>query len=216
MCGRYTLARQLKLFGDDIKIPNFSERYNIAPSQEVAVIPNTSISDRQVEFYRWGLIPSWSKDPKIGNKMINARSETLSEKPSFRNAYKRRRCLILADGYYEWQPVAGSTTKQPVYIRFKSQDTFAFAGLWEEWHDIRSCSIITCDPNPFLKRIHHRMPVILPKSDYEQWLAPGEQSAQALQPLLKPYTDQEMEAYAVSTFVNRPVNDSPECVAPLK
>ena len=215
MCGRYTLANQLSLFGDDIKIPNISPRYNIAPSQEVAVVANSPVPDRKVEFYRWGLIPSWSKDAKIGNRMINARSETLSEKPSFRNAYRRRRCLILAGGYYEWQTVPGSTSKQPVYIHLKSGETFAFAGLWEEWHDIRSCSIITCEPNPLLKRIHHRMPVILPENAYEQWLSPDEQSAKTLQPLLTPYTDQEMEAYPVSTFVNRPVNDSPECIAPF-
>lgn len=221
MCGRYT-AIQLSLFGDDIEIPgNIPPRYNIAPTQDVAVITNTlADGSRKVEFQRWGLIPSWAKDAKIGSRMINARSETLSEKPSFRNAYKRRRCLVLADGYYEWVGVSGQPTKQPVYIRFKSQSPFVFAGLWEEWFNkdidesIRSCTIITCSPNSMLERIHHRMPVILPADTHEQWLDPGEQKPETLQQLLQPYTGGEMEAYAVSTFVNSPKNDSPECIAP--
>ena len=176
---------------------------------------------KQIEFFHWGLIPSWAKDPKIGNQMINARSETLSEKPSFRNAYKRRRCLVLADGYYEWQKIPGEKTKQPVYIRLKSQRPFAFAGLWEVWkgegmdEPLRSCTIITCPPNAVLAEIHHRMPVILPAEAYAAWLAPDEQSSEALQPLLVPYADEEVETYPVSRFVNRPGNNSPECIAPV-
>ena len=160
---------------------------------------------KQIEFFHWGLIPSWAKDPKIGNRMINARSETLAEKPSFRNAYKRRRCLVLADGYYEWQKIPGEKTKQPVYIRLKSQKPFAFAGLWEVWkgtgmdEPLRSCTIITCPPNAVLAEIHHRMPVILPAEAYAAWLAPDEQSSEVLQPLLVPYAYEEMEAYPVST-----------------
>ena len=222
MCGRYT-AIQLPLFADDIEIPgNIPPRYNIAPTQDVAVITNASPDgSRKVEFLRWGLIPSWAKDVKIGSRMINARSETLGEKPSFRNAYKRRRCLVLADGYYEWVGVPTQTTKQPVYIRLKSKKPFAFAGVWEEWDNkgvdelIRSCTIITCPPSSFLEKIHHRMPVILPPETYEEWLAPGEQAPDKLQQLLQPYTDEEMEAYAVSKFVNTPKNDSPECITPL-
>ena len=174
-----------------------------------------------IELFHWGLIPSWAKDPKIGNQMINARSETLSEKPSFRSAYKRRRCLVLADGYYEWQKIPGEKTKQPVYIRLKSQKPFAFAGLWEVWkgtgmdEPLRSCTIITCPPNAVLAEIHHRMPVILPAEAYAAWLAPDEQSAETLQSLLVPYADEEMEAYSVSRFVNRPANNSPECIAPV-
>ena len=153
--------------------------------------------------------------------MINARSETLAEKPSFRSAYKRRRCLVLADGYYEWQKIPGEKTKQPVYIRLKSQKPFAFAGLWEVWKEkgmdepLRSCTIITCPPNTVLAEIHHRMPVILPAEAYAAWLAPDEQSAETLQPLLVPYADEEMEAYPVSRFVNRPANNSPECITPV-
>ena len=233
MCGRFTFSKMEDFLGEmQLEIAEFNEhhftpRYNIAPTQEVAVVANTLPDTgqdpevKQIEFFHWGLIPSWAKDPKIGNQMINARSETLSEKPSFRNAYKRRRCLVLADGYYEWQKIPGEKTKQPVYIRLKSQKPFAFAGLWEVWKEkgmdepLRSCTIITCPPNTVLAEIHHRMPVILPAEVYETWLAPDEQSSETLQPLLVPYADEEMEAYPVSRFVNRPANNSPECIAPV-
>ncbi len=224
MCGRFTLASNTETLQQtffDFKIPsNLSPRYNISPTQEVASVANTH--ERHVEFFHWGLIPSWAKDPKIGSRMINARSETLAEKPSFRNAYKRRRCLILADGYFEWQKIPGDKAKQPVYIRLKSQKPFAVAGLWEVWQakdtdePLRSCTIITCPPNAYLEDIHHRMPVILPANAYTQWLSPEEQSVDTLQPLLIPYPGKEMEAYPVSRFVNRPTNDSPECIVPLE
>ena len=232
MCGRFTLTSDTEALSQtffDFDVPvNLSPRYNISPTQDIAVIANTStdtvesVDAKQVEFFHWGLIPSWAKDPKIGNRMINARSETLSEKPSFRNAYKHRRCLILADGYYEWQKIPSDRLKQPVYIRLKSQKPFALAGLWETWQPegmdepLRSCTIITCPPNNLLEEIHHRMPVILPQDVYAEWLASDEQSADALQPLLIPYSDEEMEAYPVSRFVNRPTNDSPECIAPFE
>lgn len=232
MCGRFTLTSDTEALSQtffNFEVPvNLSARYNISPTQDVAVIANKStdtmesLNAKQVEFFHWGLIPSWAKDPKIGNRMINARSETLSEKPSFRNAYKHRRCLILADGYYEWQKIPGDRLKQPVYIRLKSQKPFALAGLWETWQPegmdepLRSCTIITCPPNDLLEEIHHRMPVILPQDAYAKWLASDEQSMDALQPLLIPYSDEEMEAYPVSRFVNRPTNDSPECVAPFE
>ena len=231
MCGRFTLTCNpeslYKKFHDQQLQMEFSPRYNIAPTQDVAVIANTQDDVEtnrdigKVDFFHWGLIPSWAKDAKIGNRMINARSETLTEKPSFRNAYKHRRCLILADGYYEWQEVPGEKLKQPVYIRLKSQNPFAFAGLWEEWKanwmdkPLRSCTIITCPPNRFLGEIHHRMPVILPQDTYAQWLAPGEQSPEKLRSLLVPYPGAEMEAYPVSRLVNRPTNDSPQCIAPV-
>lgn len=232
MCGRFTLASDTEALSQtffDFDVPvNLPPRYNISPTQDIAVIANTStdtvesVDAKQVEFFHWGLIPSWAKDPKIGNRMINARSETLSEKPSFRNAYKHRRCLILADGYYEWQKIPGDRLKQPVYIRLKSQKPFALAGLWETWQSkemdepLRSCTIITCPPNALLEKIHHRMPVILPQDAYAEWLASDEQLADSLQRLLIPYSDEEMEAYPVSRFVNRPTNDSPECIAPFE
>lgn len=231
MCGRFTFTSApilLRQIFRGCKIPtNIAPRYNITPTQDVAVIANTQDNGesdgdaKKVEFFHWGLIPSWAKDPKIGSRMINARSETLIEKPSFRSAYKRRRCLILADGYYEWQEVLGTKLKQPVYIRLKSKNPFAFAGLWEKWQanwmdkPLRSCTIITCSPNPMLEEIHHRMPVILPQNAYAQWLAPDEQSSETLQPLLTSYPSEEMEAYPVSRLVNRPTNDSPECIAPM-
>lgn len=230
MCGRFTLASDAEAlnqtFFDFAGPMDLSPRYNISPTQDVAVIANVptdtaeSPKTGQMEFFHWGLIPSWAKDPKIGNRMINARSETLSEKPSFRNAYKHRRCLILADGYYEWKQIPGDKSKQPIYIRLKSQKPFALAGLWEVWQTngmdkpLHSCTIITCPPNAFLEKIHHRMPVILSRDAYAEWLAPNQQSADTLQSLLAPYPDEEMEAYPVSRFVNRPTNDSPECIAP--
>ena len=228
MCGRFTFASNAETLQQaffDFEVPmNLSPRYNISPTQDVAVIANTEISPegRQVDFFHWGLIPSWAKDPSIGNRMINARSETLAEKPSFRSAYKRRRCIILSDGYYEWQKIPGERLKQPVYIRLKSEKPFALAGLWEIWQPkdmeepIRSCTIITCPPNMLLEEIHHRMPVILPQDAYAEWLSPDERSADTLQSLLIPYPDEEMEAYPVSRFVNRPMNDSPECIVPLE
>lgn len=223
MCGRFTLSSDTETLTQtflDFEMPEaMTPRYNISPTQDVAVIPNT---EHKVECFHWGLIPAWAKDPKIGNRMINARSETLAEKPSFRTAYKHRRCLILADGYYEWQKVPGARLKQPVYIRLKSQKPFALAGLWEVWQadrmdePIRSCTIITCEPNALLETIHHRMPVILPPDSYVQWLSPEEKSGDALQPLLIPYPSEEMEAYPVSRFVNRPANNSPACIAPVQ
>jgi len=168
----------------------------------------------------WGLIPSWAKDPSIGNRMINARSETLAEKPSFKAAYKRRRCLVLADGFYEWRKNPDKS-KTPMYVQLESRDPFAFAGLWESWHSpdgdhVLSCTIITTQPNDFVRKIHNRMPVILPRRAYEQWLDPDEQKPDRLQPLLAPYPAEEMTAYPVSTTVNNPRNETPECIEPVE
>ena len=226
MCGRFTLRTDPETLTETF--PGFTTpapdemapRYNITPSQGVPVVPNNG--DKTVEFFKWGLIPSWAKDPKIGNRMINARAETVAEKPSFRTAYKRRRCLILSDGYYEWRSDPGSKTKTPIYIRLKSEKPFAFAGLWEAWSPnidddpLLSCTIITTSPNSFLETIHHRMPVILEPDDYDRWLDPSEQTPKQLDGLLKPYPGEEMMAYPVSRFVNRPSNDSPECIVPAE
>ena len=222
MCGRFTLTidpYHLQQAFPWAVIPNdLIPRYNIAPSQPVAVILNTG--DNALAFYKWGLIPSWSKDPAIGDRMINARSESLAEKPSFRNAYRRRRCLILADGFYEWKQNPGSKSKQPVYIRLKGERPFAFAGLWELWHspdgsEIRSCTIITTQPNSLLEPIHNRMPVILPPEDYKQWLDTEDQHPDQLNKLLVPYPADEMIAFPVSKMVNSPENDSPEIIKPI-
>ena len=225
MCGRFTLtatADEIIESFPNLSVPSGFEtqapRYNIAPSQPIAVVPNTD--DYQLDYFVWGLIPFWAKDPKIGNRMINARGETLAEKPSFKAPYKYRRCMILTSGFYEWQKQPDSKSKVPHYIRLKSGKPFAFAGLWDRWNspdgsEILSATIITTQPNEFVLPIHNRMPVILPSSAYERWLSPGEKPAGELDDLLVPYPADEMEAYPVSTFVNSPKNDSAQCIQPL-
>ncbi len=223
MCGRYTLTLdpadlQEAFLWVDFSNVQIGPRYNIAPSQPVAVVANTG--KNRLDFFNWGLVPSWAKDHSIGARMINARAETLAEKPSFKNAFKRRRCLILADGFYEWQAVAGSKAKTPMYIHLKSGKPFAFAGLWEIWNSpdgsqIFSTAIITTEPNELMAPIHNRMPVILPESAYERWLTPGEAAPAQLSALLQPYQASLMEAYPVSRLVNSPQNDSPACILPV-
>lgn len=221
MCGRFTLTTdpgQLQESFPWLSIPNgITPRYNIAPTQPVAVVPNDG--KNRLDFFNWGLIPSWAKDPSIGNKMINARAETLQEKPSFRSAFRRRRCLILADGFFEWRQDAGAKSKTPMYIRLKSEKPFALAGLWERWDSpdgskILSCTIITTEPNELMRPIHNRMPVILPESAYPAWLSPEEMDPAALQPLLVPFTSEAMLAFPISRLVNSPENDVPEVIRP--
>jgi putative SOS response-associated peptidase YedK len=222
MCGRFTLTidpTQLQEAFPWAEIPDdILPRYNIAPSQPVAVIPNTG--DQRVAMYKWGLIPSWSKDPTIGDRMINARAETLAEKPSFRNAYRRRRCLILADGFYEWKQDPTRKSKTPMYIRLINGQPFAFAGLWEIWKspggdEVRSCTIITTQPNSLLEPIHNRMPVILPTGAYQEWLTGEDRQPAQLNSLLIPYPATEMLAYPVSRMVNSPQTDAPELIQPI-
>jgi putative SOS response-associated peptidase YedK len=222
MCGRFTQFLDpdtLRAIYDWIDIPgDLPPRYNVAPSQPVGVVANDG--ENRLDFFLWGLIPSWSKDPKIGSRLINARGETVAEKPSFRSAYKRRRCLILADGFYEWVETPGQKSKTPHYIQLESKEPFAFAGLWEIWHspegdEIRSCTIITTEPNAMMAKLHNRMPVILPKETYELWLDPREQPRETLDPLLRPYPAEEMMHYPISTLVNSPANDLPEVLVPL-
>jgi putative SOS response-associated peptidase YedK len=220
MCGRFTLTLDPDEVQQafDLSTPPPAElapRYNIAPSQAVAVIANGP--SRKLEFFKWGLIPSWAKDPKIGNRMINARAETLNEKPSFRTALKKRRCLILADGFYEWKKEG--KTKTPMYLQLKDGEPFAFAGLWETWKSpedevIKSCTIITTGPNALVKKIHDRMPVILPAKAYDLWLSPDELPAEKALPLLKPFAASQMKAVSVSPLVNNPAFDSRECIIP--
>jgi len=219
MCGRFTLWLQ---FGDLVKafpglvFPEFlPPRYNIAPTQDAAVVPNDGL--KQVQLFRWGLLPSWAKDPSIGNRMINARAETVAQKPAYRAAYRRRRCLVLADGFYEWRREPGSRTKTPMYIQLASGEPFAFAGLWEVWRPddtpLFTYTIITTEPNALLEPIHDRMPVILPREAYDRWLDPAAQRPGSFSDLLVPYPAEEMVAHPVSTYVNSPGNDSPVCVA---
>jgi putative SOS response-associated peptidase YedK len=221
MCGRFTLTvdpgQLQEAFPWAAISDDFNPRYNIAPTQPIAVIPNDG--QNRMDFFVWGLIPSWAKDPEIGNRLINARAETLAEKPAFRSAFKRRRCLILADGFYEWKSNSGNKIKTPMYIQLISKLPFAFAGLWEIWNsrdgsEIRSCTIITTQPNQMMAEIHNRMPVILPDQHYQRWLSPEEKIAESLTDLLQPYPADQMIAYPVSRLVNSPNNDVPACILP--
>ncbi len=221
MCGRFTLTvdpAELQEQFEGTSFPEkFAPRFNIAPSQPVLAISNDG--RKTADFLLWGLIPSWAKDPSIGNRMINARGETLAEKPAFRGAYKYKRCLIVADGFYEWKSQPGTKTKVPHFIRLKTGKPFAFAGLWDEWHaadgsPVRSCTIITTAPNPLMASIHDRMPVILHTEDYAEWLDQSPRSAESLKHLIAAFPADLMEAYPVSALVNSPANDQAECIQP--
>lgn len=223
MCGRFTLTAtpdQLQqAFPQYTVPPQMSPHFNIAPSQPIAVVPNDGLN--KVDFFVWGLIPSWSKDPKFGSKLINARSETLAEKASFRAAYKRRRCLVLTDGFFEWVKMPGEKVKTPHYIALHDHQPFAFAGLWEQWFspdgsEIKSATIITTAPNEMMAKLHNRMPVILHPDDYERWIDPAERTKNHLQDLLKPYPASEMLHYPVSWIVNSPANDLPDTIVPVQ
>lgn len=221
MPGRFTLAHPHALpeafpwLNAPSDIP---PAYNLAPGQPVPVVPNDG--EDTLDFYLWGLIPSWTRRGVIGRRLINARGETVAEKPSFRAAYKRRRCLILADGIYEWVKLPGKRGKTPHYIKMKSGQPFALAGLWEDWHApddsiIKTCTIITTTPNHVIKPLHDRMAVILPPEAYATWLTPGDMDAEQLDHLLKPYPGEEMTYHVVSKLVNDPSNDLPDCILPV-
>jgi putative SOS response-associated peptidase YedK len=223
MCGRFTLtvdAAELQQAFAGFEIPAQSApRYNIAPSQPVLVLPNDSTN--RADFFTWGLIPSWSKDPTIGARMINARAETLAEKPSFRGPYRYKRCLIPADGFYEWKQIPGAKVKTPHYIRMKNHQPFAFAGLWDEWlgpdgSQVKTCVIITTAPNSLVAEIHNRMPAILRIETYADWLAPASIPPEKLNHLLASYPADEMEAYPVSRLVNQARLDSPDMIQPIE
>jgi putative SOS response-associated peptidase YedK len=223
MCGRFTLrapasvvAEQFALF----EVPPFAPRFNIAPSQPVPVVrltPGRAGNGRELVWLRWGLIPAWAKDAAIGNRLINARAETVAEKPAFLSALRRRRCLVAADGFYEWQRTG--QRKQPYFIRLRDDRPFAFAGLWESWEgpdssQLESCTLLTTEANELMRPIHDRMPVILPADGYRAWLDPTVEQPEQLLPLLRPYPAEELTAEAVSTFVNSPAHEGPECIAP--
>ena len=218
MCGRYTLIADLgdlvQRFEFDGSDFSYDPGYNIAPTESVLTVRN--VGGREAAIMRWGLIPFWAKDPKIGARMINARAETVAEKPAFRNALKKRRCLVLADGYYEWQktPVG----KRPYRIVLRSGEPFAMAGLWEKWKDhqgnvVPSCTIITTEANDFLAPIHNRMPVILPRDAEGVWLDPDVKDSASLTGILAPYSDGALDAYEISTLVNYARNNGPEVIA---
>ena len=209
MCGRYTLRTVTEEIAAAFSVAEMlvvEARYNIAPTQEVLGIRQTP-EGREASFLKWGLIPAWAKDAGIGARLINARSETVAEKPAFREAFKRRRCLIPADGFYEWARTNGK--KQPFYFRLREERPFGFAGLWEKWRSpagevVESCTILTTEANELLRPVHDRMPVILPPEDYQLWLNEDERQRELLKELLRPFPAKEMMAYPVSAQVNRP------------
>ena len=220
MCGRFTITldpADMQQEFDLGKMPSeWKPRYNVAPTQAVPVVNDAQARDVQMMY--WGLIPFWAEEKSIGARTINARSETLREKPAFRQAFMQRRCLILADGFYEWQRRDPNAPKAPMYFQIMDARPFAFAGLWETWHEtpekeLHSCTIITCSPNELVAKIHDRMPVILDKHSCWQWLE--EKDPLKLQGMLAPYPADKMQTHAVGRFVNNPKVDSAECILPL-
>jgi putative SOS response-associated peptidase YedK len=221
VCGRFVLKSDLADIQRVLQVAqlvlDLKPNYNVAPRQDVAVVFRDDSSCR-LAWFRWGLIPSWAKDASIGYHLINARAETVAEKPSFRSAFRKRRCLIAADGFYEWQK--RGEQKAPMYFHLASQEPFGFAGLWETWTSpvgerVDSCVIITTAPNELVKPIHDRMPVILPVEEHALWLDPGVQDPELLLPLLQPYPAELMEGYEVSRLVNSPQNNSPDLLQPM-
>lgn len=220
MCGRFTLRTPMSKLVEHFALKNqiqLALRFNIAPTQMVAAVrADRTSKQRQLVLLKWGLVPSWADDPAIGNRLINARGESVAEKSSFRSAFKNRRCLILADGYYEWQKQGNK--KQPYLLHMRDDRPFALAGLWEQWHasgsaePLESCTIITTTANDVSRAVHDRMPVILDECDYDLWLDPEMQDCTRLEPLLVPFRPDEMIAEPVSLHVNNPRNDDARCL----
>jgi|SRR6266851_6420220 len=222
MCGRYRLTAKERYlaehFGiDDVEDVQWTPRYNIAPTQQGVVIrQDRDQPKRTISLMRWGLIPYWAQDPSFGNRTINAMAETASEKPAFREAMRKRRCLVPADGFFEWKKLS-SKRKQPYNIGMLDDSVFAFAGLWDRWRSssgelVESCSILTTDANSLTKDIHDRMPVILRPEDYDHWLDPGITDPEQVQELLHPFDPRLMKKYPLSSAVSNVNNDGPECV----
>lgn len=220
MCGRFAQKSPAKKISKTFKVeevPPLVERYNVAPTQSVLAVREAS-DGREAVFLMWGLVPHWAKDPGIGNKLINARAETVMEKPSFREAFKRRRCLVPLDGFYEWS--RRGDRKRPFYFHMRDGEPFAVAGLWEVWEGegemLETCTLLTTEANELLAPYHDRMPVILSPEDYDRWLDSEVRGTEMLLPLLRPYSRAEMTTYAVSPVVNSPSNDSPRCIEPAR
>ncbi len=223
MCGRFTLRAPAGVVAEEfglLGVEPLRPRYNIAPTQPVAAIrrsPKSADAPRQLAMLRWGLVPSWATDPQIGNRLINARAETVAEKPAFRAALRRRRCLVAADGFFEWRGVGAA--RQHYFIHLVDDRPFGFAGLWELWEGpdhtvLETCALITTEANARVASIHDRMPVILSPDEYALWLDPAMQDPKQLLPLLRPYPSDAMAAHPVSTYVNNPRHDDARCVAP--
>jgi putative SOS response-associated peptidase YedK len=219
MCGRFVQKTDLKEAGKIFEAVIEAElrpNYNVAPRQPIAVIMEDGM--RKIVEMQWGLIPHWAKNPSIANKLINARSETLAEKPSFKESFKSRRCLIIADGFYEWQTKEG--IKKPYFIFMKDKKPFGMAGLYDNWKNeegktITTCTIVTTEANEFMKSLHHRMPVIIAPEQYDLWLDSAEKDTSKISALMKPWDAKNMDAYEVSQRVNSPVNNSDDCINPI-
>jgi putative SOS response-associated peptidase YedK len=222
MCGRFTLEKSIGNLGSLFHVRGVAElpaRYNIAPTQPILAIRQAEAAEeRELVLMRWGLIPGWAKEPAALPLLINARSETAAAKPAFRAALRRRRCLVPADGFYEWQRTG--SRKQPYHMRRRDGDPFALAGLWERWEGpdgaIDSCALLTTDSNELMRPIHDRMPVILDPEVFDLWLDPSMQDVERVQGFLRPYPAEAMMAYPVSPMVNNARNDNPQCVLPLE
>ena len=220
MCGRFTLRAPASVVAEQFAVfamPPFTPRFNIAPTQPAPVV--RMAPERELVALRWGLIPGWAKDPAIGSRLINARAETVAEKPAFRAAFRRRRCLVVADGFYEWQ--RRGTAKQPYFIHLRDDRPFAFAGLWESWEasgegPLETCTILTTEPNALVSPLHDRMPVILPPEAYDAWLDPANEDVGRLATLLRAYPAEAMAAYPVGAYVNSPTHDGAKCIEPVE
>jgi len=217
MCGRFSISTPTEILRVRFNVPRAKDlkpNYNAAPTQNLPVILNSEPTT--INLCRWGLIPFWAKEERIGNGMINARAETLLQKPSFRTPFKKQRCLVLADGFYEWKRT--SDRKIPHRISMRDHEPFAFAGIWEVWktpdgEDVKTFSIITTEPNELMKPLHHRMPVIMKQENEEKWLQ--EIDISEAQKMLEPYPFEDLEAYPISTLVNNPRNNSEDIIKPL-
>lgn len=222
MCGRFTLTTRPEVIAREFALesaPELSPRFNVAPGQPVATVWQPPGAARELRLRRWGLVPRWAKDPSIASRLINARSETAHEKPAFRDAMRRRRCLVPADGFFEWA-AAGRGPKQPYFIALAERTPFAIAGLFERWSApggelLESCTLLTVPASEKLRAIHERMPAILPRDAWEPWLAPDVTDAALVQGLLAPWAGPELAPLAVSLRVNRTEHDDPSCIAPL-
>jgi putative SOS response-associated peptidase YedK len=231
MCGRFVSATPTDVLAETFDVEEVKTvrtadegNYNVAPTDDVIAVAMSKDGHRQLGTFHWGLVPSWAKDRSIGNRMINLRADTVKDKPSFRRTLGKRRCIIPADGFYEWKDMGKGRKKQPFFIRARSGQSLALAGLWEVWKDreqddaewLKSCTIITTDPNSLLAPIHNRMPVVLPPEAWDTWLDPANDDTDALERLLVPAPDDLLELYPVSTDVNSVENDGPQLIMPLE
>jgi putative SOS response-associated peptidase YedK len=222
MCGRFDLTQNPAVIALQFAlgmVPAWTPRYNIAPTQRGLIVRQDPTAGRVAASYRWGLVPGWAKDPSIGNRLINARGDTVAEKPAFRSAFKRWRCLVPASGFYEWKVVPGARSKQPYRIVPANDPLFAFAGLTERWEGpegpLQTFCIVTTDANDLMRPIHDRMPAIIAPGDYERWLDPANTDTAELKQMIRPYPADQMRAYAVSTRVNNVRNEDPSLIEPM-